>query len=369
MMNQDTPISIANEEREQALALFRAGQTRGQVQIRLGWGNDRYPQLATLHAEYLVGVAAELRAEGMDDLAVLCRLLGWSESEQTRALLERVLAAQGLLRRENTLEEGDAWPVVCDLLEVLATWRPSRGEICLALGNAGPILASPAPGQLGPVAIAGATGRGKSTVLRLLLAQLAPLFPRACYLINPHFAPLQADGTDWRPLLPRLAGVARTGEEIETMLAWAVGEMEERGQREIQGDLAWKDQGVYIAVDSLSEVVRRAPRAQQMLCQLLARGRSRGIVLLLAAQDGLGDLPGDPASFQVAYYLGGAPTQGRRLLGVQARDLAEDVVGVEGACLLRPDWRAGWCRARVPLPGNAALAALCEEENGAVRGD
>lgn len=136
-------------------------------------------------------------------------------------------------------------------------------------------------------AIAGAAGRDKRAALRLLLGQLAARYPRGCYLISPQDTPLAAGATGWGVLEPLLGGVAGAGDEIEALLGWAVGELEERRLREARGDMAWQASSIYIAVDELPGVLARHPRALDQLGQLLWQGPAYEIAVIAATADSL----------------------------------------------------------------------------------
>ncbi len=100
--------------------------------------------------------------------------------------------------------EAPALPVgTVDLSELVQTWRPSVDSITLAVGPGGVPYRVHAR-ELCHVALAGATGGGKSNIMRLLLAQLTAAGAKVV-LADPHFTPYDPEsGDDWRPIAQRL---------------------------------------------------------------------------------------------------------------------------------------------------------------------
>lgn len=124
-------------------------------------------------------------------------------------------------------------PGPCTLLDVMQRtgFTPTPGRILLGLGPGGDLLTVPASDDLCHVLITGTTDGGKSSLFRLLMAQLlyagVPVF-----WLDPHYADFDNKArADWRPLAARFAGGGPLVAEdrITQALGYLVGpEMEKR---------------------------------------------------------------------------------------------------------------------------------------------
>jgi hypothetical protein len=256
-------------------------------------------------------------------------------------------------------------PTTVDLLDVLGFWRPSPDELLLGVvirqGQYVPLVVHPKKGE--HVGILGSTGNGKTNIERLTVAQLCLWRNNWVYLISPHYADIKADGTDWTPIRKRLkAYPCKSGEEIESLLVWAVEELNDRCTREGNRDFTWKDHDIYIAVDELPEVVKRYPGAPEKLDTLLRRGRAYGIYIVNASQDFLVKTTGSGSAvreqYHTIFYVGGDEHSARKMLNVTGAIEREGELGHDGLIYLRSRAtpRAVYCR--YPLASNAGIELL-----------
>lgn len=246
---------------------------------------------------------------------------------------------------------------VYDLLQH-RVWQPSSEQLLLAIGPDGPISIDYALAW--HIALAGATGGGKTNELRLILAQM--VMHSTVYYISPAFAPIKANKEDWRQIQQRLAGpVARLGHEIEFRLQWGLQELRRRQDAEFQGDYSWKNNRIYIVIDEYKEVIARYENAPNDISNLLRQARQYDIFVVVAAQDFLiKNIGGDSGArdcYRTALYFGGDPNTCRSLLDVQGTLPFEQDLGKQGHMVLRTK-STKVSQARAPFMSNRAIYTL-----------
>ena len=249
-------------------------------------------------------------------------------------------------------------PGPVDLAAVL-TWQPSLDRILLAIGPDGqPITVASA--ALCHVALAGATGGGKSNIMRLLLAQLLAAGAQVV-LADPHFAPMDPEsGEDWRPIAARLyRPVAASAPACGDLLEWiATDELPRRLDLRRQGARAGAP--IFLAVDELPAIVADVKMAPDHLARVLREGRKVGLFVVGAAQDFLVKTIGGQGAvrdcYRTAYYVGGDAQTARVLLDVSGR--VDDGALGRGVVMLRSRATPQAATVRVPLASNQALAQL-----------
>jgi hypothetical protein len=254
--------------------------------------------------------------------------------------------------------EPPALPGPVDLLQVLDTFQPSAERILLGMGPGG------APVTVGVrslchVALCGATGGGKSNLLRLLLPQLQAIGARVV-LADPHYAPIDAEtGEDWRGIAARLhLAPAVKPAEIDDLLAWLLDELDRRLERRNQGEKPGAP--VFLALDELPIIIKEVPDVSERLGRVLREGRKVHLLVVGAAQDFLTKTLGTSGAvrdcYRTAYYLGGDEVSARVLLDMQGR--VDDGTLGAGVALVRSVATTPAQRVRVPLASNAAVARL-----------
>lgn len=267
--------------------------------------------------------------------------------------------APALLATEPVHSEPALPDGVVDLHDRLAAWQPSIGSILLAVGPGGVPYYAHAK-DLCHVALAGATGGGKSNIMRLLLAQLLSTGAKVT-LADPHFAPYDPEsGDDWRPIMQRLAvQPAVKADEIRHMLAWlALEELPKRLERRRNGEHPGTPH--FLAIDELPAIVADVKDAPDYLSRLLREGRKVNLLTIGAAQDFLvktvGGAGGVRDCYRTAYYVGGDAQTARVLLDVKGS--VDDGRLGQGLAFLRSKATPTAQLVRVPLASNEALYSL-----------
>jgi Helicase HerA, central domain len=216
------------------------------------------------------------------------------------------------------------------------------------------------------VALAGNTGNGKSSLLRLIMAQLCYIRVNVV-LLNPHYMLYDRDhDEDWTPYTPYLARNPMdyvTPDNIAFMLKWII---EKTLMRRM--DLARKGQSVgkpyFVVIDELPAIVAERKDVAVYVAKLLREGRKYGIFLIVASQDflvkttGMDDAGGAVRKcFRTACYVGGDLTTANVLLEKQATPIPETELG-KGKMMLRCSATRQAVLASVPYCDNAALYQL-----------
>jgi hypothetical protein len=213
--------------------------------------------------------------------------------------------------------------------------------------------------QLCHVAIAGATGGGKSSIMRLILGQLLAAGAKVL-LIDPHFTPHDVEnGEDWRPIATRLSQPpAVSPAEIAATLQWASAELQRRLELRRAGQGTGKP--IFMAFDELPAIVARVESAPPIMGELLREGRKVGLFLIGSSQDFLVKTIGGGGAvrdcYRTAYYVGGDQTTARVLLDVSGR--VDDGRLGKGTVMLRSAATPTATLARVPYMDNDSLAQL-----------
>jgi hypothetical protein len=243
---------------------------------------------------------------------------------------------------------------------------PHKDAILLGLASGGERIAVPA-GKLVHVALAGATGSGKTNSSRLLLAQLLATGVRCC-VANPHYTSYDAAGNeDWRPITSRLhRAPARTERDISALLHWlAVEELAQRLERREREQHPGAP--IVLFLDELPVIANEVKDAVQMLSKLLRQGRALGLFVAGASQDflvkTLGGSSGVRDCYRTAAYSGGDLVGAVSLLDMPRKDIAavEGELG-QGVVLLRSAATTPATLVRVPYVSNEALYRLLPDD-------
>jgi hypothetical protein len=238
--------------------------------------------------------------------------------------------------------------------------RPSESRILLALDAHGPVHVSVQ--QLCHVALLGATGGGKSNLLRLIIPQIQAFGASVC-LADPHFAPVDPEsGDDWRLIEQRLRfAPAVTAHQIDQLLDFMTEELDRR----LALRRANQRVGVpmFLAFDELPSIADLVPSAVPRIGRLLREGRKVHLLTIGASQSMLiKEVGGSSAlrdQYRTAAYVGGDRKSAAAILDMPERTIDDGPLG-KGVILLRSEVTKPARLVRVPLVSNAAIAALLE---------
>lgn len=254
-------------------------------------------------------------------------------------------------------------PGLTDLASL--SFTPGVNSILLGLGPGGERITVPAK-ALCHVALVGATGGGKSNLLRLLLPQLQAVGARIV-LADPHFTPLDPEtGEDWRAIAARLhLAPAVSPNEIGGLLAYLSEELQRRLELRRTG-FKWGP-SLFLALDELPVIADTVPGATESLGKLLREGRKVGLYTIGAAQSFLVKVIGGDSSareaYRTAFYVGGDLRSAATLLDMAQRDIAESAVGA-GVAYLRSVATNPARLVQVPFASNGAIATLLGPTSG-----
>ena len=232
-----------------------------------------------------------------------------------------------------------------------------RNEILLGIEEGQPVTAPVR--DLCHVGIAGATGGGKSTVMRLLLAQLLASGAQVV-LADPHYTDVDPrSGDDWRAIRAGLhLPPSYRYRDIRELLGWLVGEMETRLAMRRRGEM-WTS-SLFLAFDEYPLIAQNVPEAADLVGRILREGRKVDVLVVGAFQDALvRSIGGDGAvreNYRTAYYLGGDQHTARVLLDVRGR--VDDSRLGKGVALLRSPATTPAREVIVPRLANEAIHAL-----------
>ncbi|GHO96086.1 hypothetical protein KSF_061340 [Reticulibacter mediterranei] len=214
------------------------------------------------------------------------------------------------------------------------------------------------------VALAGNTGGGKSSLMRLLMAQLCHVGVRVL-LLNPHYMRYDRDaGEDWTPFDPCLNKPpleCANYPAIKQSLQWMVEMLlPRRIARARDGQPIGKP--FFVVIDELPAIVAEVKEAPGYIAKLLREGRKYGLFLIVASQDFLVKTTGMDGGgvrkcFRTAMYVGGDPTTAGVLLGDAGGKLPENDLG-KGTIMLRCAVTKHPVQAHVPYVDNESLYHL-----------
>jgi len=238
-------------------------------------------------------------------------------------------------------------------------FRPSLDRVLLGLAPGGGLVTVPAK-ALCHVALVGATGGGKSNLLRLLLPQLQACGARVV-LCDPHFARFDAEsGDDWGLIESRLhMKPAFTPQAIGAAFSYLTEELAKRLELRREGKPTGK--ALFLALDELPVIADTVDGAVDGLGQLLREGRKVGVYCVGASQSMLVKVIGSDSAarecYRTAYYLGGDMRSAAALCDLSQRNIPESELGA-GVALLRSSATKPAALVRVPLASNLGVAKL-----------
>jgi hypothetical protein len=208
--------------------------------------------------------------------------------------------------------------------------------------------------------LCGATGGGKSNLLRLLLAQLLGA-GASVVLADPHFAPHDADsGDDWQPIADRLTRPpAVDPRAIADLLGWLTRELDARLERRRRGREVGPS--LFLAFDELPVIVEQVKGADASIGRILREGRKVRLLTIGASQEFLVKTIGGSSAvrdcYRTAFYVGGDVRSGAALLDLPQRAIDDGALQV-GLAYLRSTVTSPAQIVRVPYASNAGVRAL-----------
>lgn len=246
--------------------------------------------------------------------------------------------------------------------QVLRGFQPSLNQIYLATLEDGSAAYSLAKG-LCHVALAGSTGNGKSSIIRLLMAQLCKA-GASVVLLNPHYTrydlDAQEDWTPYEPYLEYLPMECRKYDVIESILERAATVILPK-RLDAYAESRPIGKPYFLVLDELPAIMAHIKDAPEYLAAILREGRKVGIFLICASQDFLvKTLKLDSGAmrdcYRTAFYVGGDSTTARVLLDWNGL-LDETKLG-QGTVMLRCKQTKQAVLAHVPYVDNEALYRL-----------
>lgn len=254
--------------------------------------------------------------------------------------------------------------------EVLQFFVPTVNQIFLARTEENQDLYCPAR-ALCHVALAGSTGGGKSSLIRMLMLQLCKARLQVL-LLNPHYTDydLETDGPDgkpcpedWTPFKPYLMD-----DPIKCMDYGVIDHyLKDAAKHVIPKRLERRAKGIpvgkpyFLVLDELPAIIKNVKNAPDYLGDILREGRKVGVFLISASQDFLVKTIAPDGSggavrdcYRTAYYVGGDATTAKILLDMPANKIAEDEMG-KGAAMLRSAACKKAIKVFIPYVDNEAL--------------
>lgn len=241
---------------------------------------------------------------------------------------------------------------------------PSLNRICIGRSLDGSLITVAAK-DLCHVALPGATRHGKSSVIRLIMAQL-------CYvgadvlMLNPHYMRYdQEHNEDWTPyeqFLKRSPLDCAQMNAIKILLEWMSETLlKKRIAQCANGGKPGKP--YFIVLDELPSIISEIKDASKWLGKLLRQGAKYNIFLIVASQDmsvktlGLEGEGSVRKCFLTTVYVGGDPITATQLLNMPANKMAENQLG-KGAVWIKCAATEEPVRAQVPYTDNEGLYSL-----------
>jgi hypothetical protein len=188
-------------------------------------------------------------------------------------------------------------PGPCRMLDVLRQHRleVSVESLFLALGKGDMPLTCTLEGFMhvghdAPIG-QGKTAQSYGEMVLLLKAGIQVI------LANPHFAPVDKKGRDWRPIAQAIEtqgaialapgkaiyGLIRKYETIANMLTWlSTIEIDRRFEMQLRGEYTYSP--IYLFIDEWPAIVMRHPDSAFCLVDILQRGRAVDVCINMCAQ-------------------------------------------------------------------------------------
>lgn len=255
-------------------------------------------------------------------------------------------------------------PGFTDFANILQSgFTPSKNSIFLALGQGNEQISVPV-NALCHVAFIGATGGGKSNLLRMTVPQLQAIGAKVV-LADPHYAPFDPEnGDDWRAIAKHLyKPPAVKPAEIDGLLDWLIEELAHRLERRNAGDRVGAP--LFLAFDELPVIVDQVKDVPDRLGKILREGRKVHLLTVGASQDFLVKTIGGSSAvrdcYRTGFYVGGDKTSAAAILDMPAREI-DDGALTTGVALLRSSATSPARLVRIPLASNQAIEWLLADK-------
>ena len=264
---------------------------------------------------------------------------------------------------EDLIQQRDGTlPGPCVFSDALRTFTPTRDKIFLGYLPGGQAVYVTLE-DLCHVALAGLTGNGKTTLIRLLVSQLEYVKAKVI-ILNPHYTSYDIKkDEDWTPIERHLYRPPVTDfSAIGTVMEWVAKILLRERLEKYRQSKPWGDP-IFVVIDELPAIVKQVPDFPEYVSAILREGRKVDIFLIVAAQDFLAKTigPDDGGAVRKNYktkmYVGGDTTTAKVLLDMPPAQIPEDTLG-GGIIMMRNQVVKKASLARVPYVDNEALYTL-----------
>lgn len=253
-------------------------------------------------------------------------------------------------------------PGPCAFSVTLRTFMPTRDKIFLGYLPGGTAVFVPLD-SLCHVALAGLTGNGKTTLIRLLVSQLLYVGAKVM-ILNPHYTSYDIKKhEDWTPIERHLYRPPVTEfAEVGSVMKWAATKLLRDRLEKYRQSIPWGDP-IFLVIDELPAIVKHVPEFPEYISAILREGRKVDIFLMVAAQDFLVRTVGPDEggavrkNYKTKMYVGGDITTAKTLLDMPPSQIKEDELG-EGIIMMRNQVVKKASLARVPYVDTPALERL-----------
>lgn len=297
------------------------------------------------------------------------------------AMIPRGRAAQ-VTEVEDRSNQLPSPQVPTNFVETLRSFRPSVEQIFLSYRPEGEMILVPLK-SLCHVGLVGATGNGKTTMLRMIMPQIQYVGGMT-FMADPHFTPYDLEsGEDWRPIADRLAvnPITQTNEpltqykDIKAFLRW-LAEVEMVRRLELRRRVQPWGSPIFAAFPEWPAIADAVPEAAGYLGEILRQGRKVGVNVIVDTQDLLAqtfapskkrsnddDSPSNPAGavrkcFRTGAYVGGDQTSAKIILDVKGAVEDNKLRLGKGKLMIRCASLPEATLAYAPYPSNESIYQL-----------
>lgn len=275
----------------------------------------------------------------------------------------RSLSEDDLASLETIIQQGSgALPGACKFSATLQAFTPTKDKIFLGYLPGGQAVFV-AVEDLCHVALAGLTGNGKTTLIRLLVSQLEYVGANVL-ILNPHYTSYDIKKhEDWTPIERNLYRPPVTDfAAIGSVMKWVATTLLRDRLEKYRQSVPWGSP-IFVVVDELPAIVEYVPEFPEYVSAILREGRKVDILLVVAAQDfqvktvGPNEAGAVRKNYKTKMYVGGDVTTAKVLLDMPPAQIPENMLG-EGIIMMRNKAVKTASLARVPYVDNNALYML-----------
>ena len=295
--------------------------------------------------------------------SVASRLLVGKSVREGAAPTDRASQDDDLTSLEDLIQRRDGTlPGPCVFSDALRSFTPTRDMIFLGYLPGGQAVYVTLE-DLCHVALAGLTGNGKTTLIRLLVSQLEYVEAKVI-ILNPHYTSYDIKkNEDWTPIERHLYRPPVTEfAAIGTVMEWVATVLLRERIAKYRQSKPWGDP-IFVVIDELPAIVKQVPDFPEYVSAILREGRKVDIFLIVAAQDFLAKTIGPDEggavrkNYKTKMYVGGDVTTAKVLLDMPPAQIPEDTLGA-GIIMMRNQVVKKASLARVPYVDNEALYTL-----------